>query len=107
MSLDVYISAVVKTEVFERNITHNLGGMAADAGLHKPLWRPEELGITKCSELTPLLEKGLALLKSDPKRFQKFNPSNGWGDYDGLVKFVEKYLEACREYPDGEIGISK
>lgn len=93
--------------VFERNITHNLNTMAGDAGIYKHLWRPEELNITTASQLIEPLTMGLKTLKEQPERFKKFNPKNGWGDYDGLVKFVSSYLEACKENPNCEIYISR
>lgn len=105
MSLDVYINATVKTEVFSRNITHNLGPMAKEAGIYQHLWRPDEIGITKASQLIEPLAKGLALLESEPERFKALNPSNGWGDYGGLVEFVGKYLGACRQFPDGDVSV--
>ena len=43
--------------VYEDNITHNLGDMAEEAGLYYVLWRPEELGKTKASQIIELLEK--------------------------------------------------
>lgn len=107
MSLDVYLTAVRPTEVFSQNITHNLGRMAAEAGIYQHLWRPEELEITKAEQLIEPLGVGLELLRSEPERFKALNPSNGWGDYNGLVKFVEKYLAACVEYPDATIEISR
>ena len=94
-------------EVYWANITHNLSTMAAHAGIHKYLWHPEEMGIEKAGDLIEPLEAGLAILKSDPERFREFNPLNKWGDYEGLVRFVEKYLAACREYPDAEVYASR
>jgi hypothetical protein len=58
-------------------------------------------------DLIEPLEKGLALLKSDPIRFMAFNPSNGWGSYHGLVSFTENYLNACKEYPDARVEVSR
>jgi hypothetical protein len=94
-------------EVFSWNITHNLSKMAEEAGICDHLWSPEELGITAAYELIEPLSKGLRLLKSERYRFITFNPSNGWGDYDGLVEFVENYLEACIMYPNATIGVSR
>jgi hypothetical protein len=71
------------------------------------LWRPEEMGITHASQLIEPLEIGLALLKSDPPRFEKHNAKNGWGMYEHFVPFVERYLEACRENPDATIRVSR
>ena len=107
MSLDITLTAVRPTSVFDYNVTHNLNKMADAAGIYKHLWRPEELGIKKAEELIKPLEEGLSLLLSDPERFKKFNPPNGWGDYDGLVKFVSEYLNACRENPDATIEVSR
>jgi len=94
-------------EVYAANITHNLNTMADKANLYKPLWRPEELDITKAHQLIEPLSAGLSLLKSNPAYFTRFNPSNGWGDYDGLVSFVEGYLKACEQYPEAEVEVSR
>ena len=119
MSLDVYLTAARPTEVFSyltavrptevywRNITHNLNNMATGAGMYEALWRPEEINVTKAEQLVPLLEAGLETLRSDPERFKKFNPENGWGNYEGLVDFVESYLHACKENPDAEIRVCR
>jgi hypothetical protein len=95
------------TTVWEYNITHNLGHMAEEAGIYKELWRPEELGITKAKQLIAPLKQGLLLLMTEPDRFRAFNPSNGWGDYDGLIQFVGKYYIACCNYPDADVEVSR
>ena len=120
MSLDVYLKRKRylsydedKTyteddeQVYWANITHNLGKMAGEAGIYEALWRPEEIGKTKASEIVELLEKGLADLKARPEHFEKLNSPNGWGMYEHFVPFVEKYLEACKEYPDAIIEVSR
>ena len=107
MSLDVSLSEMRMTEIYSANITHNLVDMALEAGLYQQLWRPEELGITKAGDLIQPLTVGLALLKSDPTRFEKFNASNGWGLYKHFVPFVEKYLRACQDNPDAEVNVSR
>lgn len=93
--------------VFNYNITHNLNVMAEAAGIYQHLWRPEELGITKAWQLIQPLREGLALLEAKPGTFKAFNPVNGWGSYEGLVKFVRAYLEACEQWPEAEIGVSR
>jgi hypothetical protein len=107
MSLDVYLIENVPRIMYSANITHNLNKMANSAGIYKHLWRPDELGITKASELIEPLEQGLALLRSDPTKFKLLNPINGWGSYEGLVRFVETYLEQCREHPDSLVEVSR
>lgn len=94
-------------EVFSANITHNLGHMAAEAGIYKACWRPEELGISRAKDLIPLLEKGLQALKEDAEHFKKFNASNGWGVYKDFIPWVENYLQACKDYPEAIIRVSR
>lgn len=121
--------------VYEANITHNLGKMADAAGLYEAMWRPElvvappevaaqirqlekerrwseaddlKSGRTaKARDLIPLLQAGLARLRGDPQRYQAFNPENGWGNYDGLVRFTADYLAACEEHPDAVVRVSR
>lgn len=107
MSLDVMLIATRPTEVYWRNITHNLGPMAKEAGIYQHLWRPEELGITTAQELIEPLTEGLAKLKADPDHYSEFNAANGWGLYEHFVPFVEGYLEACKENPDAVIEVSR
>ena len=95
----------VDHEVFSANITHNLNKMAAEAGIYRHLWRPDEIGVTHARQLIEPLMAGLALLESDAPRFEAFNPKNGWGDYGGLVRFVSKYLAACKKYPDATVSV--
>ena len=104
MSLDVYLHAMRPVAVFEANITHNLIRMAEAAGLYKPLWRPDEIPVKTARELIPHLREGLAKLLDNREEMQQHNPSNGWGDYDGLVKFVRDYLAACEDNPDAEVS---
>lgn len=94
-------------EVYWRNITHNLGKMASEAGLYEALWRPEEKGWVKAKQLVDPIAAGLAELVSDPDRYKKLNPENGWGSYDGLVEFAQDYLMACIKYPEADVRVSR
>lgn len=111
MSLDVYLYVEVdtgsknltETELYWANITHNLTGMAEEAGIYEALWSPEEIGAKFASDIVPLLEHGLKKLKEDPASYQSFNAPNGWGTYEHFVPFVQQYLDACREHPKAKI----
>lgn len=94
-------------KVYRSNITHNLGKMASEAGVYQAMWRPDEKGWTKASQLIEPLKSGLEVLLADPERFKAFNPENGWGSYDCLVDFVESYIAACTEYPDADVSVSR
>lgn len=94
-------------ELYWANITHNLAGMADAAGIYDCLWCPLEFGIKKAGDLIAPLATGLDKLKATPDHYKTFNPKNGWGNYEGFVDWVEKYLTACKEYPDGFIEVSR
>lgn len=115
-------------EVYSANITHNLNTMAEAAGIYDALWRPYKLNenynpqiesnydaqyefenncVIKAFDLIEPLRNGLHKLKLEPDKYKEFNPDNGWGTYEGLVKFVEDYLNACYKYPDADVEISR
>ena len=116
MSLDVYMIRTGRYDdnnetftkyVYDANITHNLNTMADKAGLYDVVWRPDENNIERAEQLIKPLEEGIAKLKADPEYFKGFNPENGWGTYEGLVDWLEKYLEACREWPKAKVEVSR
>lgn len=113
--------------LFHQNITHNLNEMADKAGIYEALWRPHRLKegynipendheaewkfesetTTLAKDITPIIEKGLADMKARPEYYEQFNASNGWGLYKHFVPWIEKYLEACIEYPDAIVEVSR
>lgn len=96
-----------KAEYYWSNITHNLGKMAGEAGIYEALWRPDEQGWRRASDLIAPLRAGLEDLINRPEYFRQFNAPNGWGKYESLVTFVKNYLAACEEYPDAEVHVSR
>jgi len=106
MSLSVYLE-VNGEEVFYANITHNLTEMAGAAGLYRCLWRPDEHYLTKAYQLIQLLTDGLVKLVADKAVYEQYAPDNGWGTYDGLVKFCTDYLAACKEYPEADVSVCR
>lgn len=107
MSLDFSLTVVQPTEVFSANITHNLGAMAKEAGIYFHLWRPEEIGITKGSELITPLTVAITEMEHDPTRFKKHNSPNGWGTYKHFVPFVQSVLQGCMDHPDATISVCR
>jgi len=99
MSLDITLKVLELCPVYKTNITHNLTEMADKAGIYKTLWRPEEDKLFIAYQILEPLRRGLARLKEDPEYFKQYNPSNGWGSYEGLVKFIEDYIKAIEEHP--------
>ncbi len=121
MSLDIYLHGPpedrecgecghirpVSNCLFDANITHNLGEMATAAGIYKYLWRPDECNIKTARDLIAPLRQGIAYLKSDPEAFKRYDSPNGWGSYVDFVPWLERYLDACEQYPDAEISVSR
>ena len=113
MSLDVDLMVIQPTSVYHRNITHNLGKMAAqikvkmDLTLYDVLWRPDEHGFTHARDIVDYLHTGWKELLRSPEEYKAYNPENGWGEYDGLCNFVYQYRNACWENPDAELRISR
>ena len=113
MSLTVYLSLDVDVgrtkphhvEFFSANVTHNLTAMADEAGIYRHLWHPEQVDVVTASDLIEPLSEGLNWLRSEPERFKKLNPKNGWGDYQGFVQFVVAYLEACEAFPKANVEV--
>lgn len=109
--------------LYTSNITHNLGKMAAEAGLYEALWRPyqlkpgynipeddhdaeyeyEEANPVRAHEIIDIIEKGLEDMKARPKHYEKFNSSNGWGMYHNFVPWIEEYLKALKEFPETQV----
>jgi hypothetical protein len=106
MSLDVALK-IGREYVYSDNITHNLGEMAEHCGLYYPCWRPEEINAKKAKHILPMLESGLHVLLADPLYFSRYNPDNNWGTYDGFVKFIQAYSNACKAWPEANIKVSR
>ena len=113
MSLDVYLESDPcpycgrKDDGFSSNITHNLGRMAAEAGIYDVLWRPDEAGIERASQVADTLRVGITEMRADPERFRRFNAANGWGTYDQFLPWLKEYLAACEANPSARVRVSR
>ena len=111
MSLDISLFMKVDTgdkdlthlTLWDGNITHNLTDMADAAGIYGIVWRPEENDITCAGDIVEKLTSGLDDMKANPKKYEAFNASNGWGLYEHFVPFIQEYLDACRRHPKASI----
>ena len=115
MSLDVdlYINVDVGTDkphqvlLYSFNITHNLAKMAHSCGLYDYMWAAEELGFKQAKDLIEGLELGLGELKKNKQEYEKLNPKNNYGSYEGLVNVASEFLEACKSFPKANISVSR
>lgn len=103
MSLDIYINKVKEVSVFDANYTHNVTPMWTKAGVYESLYESE--GKT-ASEILPTLREGYKQMVDNSSEYEKLNPENGWGSYDGALKFLKEFIKACEQDPDGIIHIS-
>lgn len=97
----------MRTEYFHEKITHNLVNMANSCGLYDVMWRPEENGIQTASQMIPFLREGVRSLQEDATVHMNYEPTNGFGTYDYLLKFVRLYLEACEKFPTSKVRVER
>ena len=113
MSLNVSLNVTQPVSVYDNNITHNLGRMAAEVKLsngrtlYEVLWLPDEHELVLAKDISEFLDEGLNILRSEPDRFKKLYPENPWYSYESLCDFVYKYRNACWDNPDAELSISR
>lgn len=116
-----------RESLYSSNITHNLGKMASEAGIYEALWRPyqlkegynipegdyqaeykfEEENPVRGYEIIPVIEKGLEDMIARPAHYKTFDSPNGWGLYKNFIPFIEKYLEALKEYPESFVECNR
>lgn len=87
--------------------THNLAKMACEAGLYKPMWRPDENGMIYGRDLVEPLRAGIAKLEADPEHFRQWNPTNRWGCFENLLKLAQALLEACEQSPNKRVRVCR
>lgn len=126
VSYDMETFAPENEQLFSANITHNLGKMADKAGIYDALWRPyrlhkdykhfdiddeeyefEQSVTIYAKDIVDIVEKGLKKIKNKPEYYAKFNSPNGWGTYENFVPWIERYLEALKEYPESKIEVDR
>jgi hypothetical protein len=103
MSPNVYLYHKNKT-LYTACVTHSPCKIAKEAGIYECLWRPREHGIIRAKQIIEPLSTGLALLIAQKERFEGFNPLNRDGSLETFIPWCEKYLQACRTYPDARVA---
>lgn len=103
MSLDFYLEETKPTEIYWKNVTHNLCPMWRKADIFDDLYESDG---KKASEILDNLKVGLEKMLGDVMGYTKLNPENGWGDYNGAIDFLTETIKACEESPQAIIRIS-
>jgi len=109
MSYNVYIEIDTGTGEFHTvhevgNYTSNLSAMWWDALGHSL----GDLSGNNCAEAEPLLTAAIAKMRAPENydRYKALEPSNGWGNMQGAIAYVEEIRDACRRHPLARLRIS-
>lgn len=103
MSVHISIRAKREVDIYETNITYNLAKMYYKA-IGDGLGLKKIKGMT-CKEALPIIDNAIKDMIDKKEEYEKLNPSNGWGSYDGLLKDFKDIREICEENPDGIFDI--
>lgn len=112
MSLDIHLEdnycehCKRGQEVYWSNITHNLAPMAKVLGIYSCLWKAEEAGIKTASQLVMPLGQAIDDMQANPKAFIAYESENGWGTFDGFLKWLQNLEAVCRLYPHAIVRVS-
>jgi hypothetical protein len=97
VSVDIYVTATKRTLVANVGITYNLGPMLRAAGMD---W--EDFKRLEPADLTRRIAATIAELESRPERYRTFNPANGWGSYEVLIKSLGQVLAVLSDPENGD-----
>lgn len=54
-----------------------------------------------CEEVIPKFKKGVFELECHPRKYEKYNPDNGWGDVHSALKALKSVVLKADEIADG------
>lgn len=83
------------------SITYNLSPMFTD--VLNGVYLGKFAG-APCVEAAGPLASAAERLRSEPDKYRAMNPENGWGTYEGAVKYLETFAQVCAEHPEAKIG---
>lgn len=83
--------------------TSNVGVMWFDALGDKRL---RDFDNAPCSEAAGPLADAVKRMEADPGKYREMNPPNGWGDYEGALRYLRRIAEASAQHPKCTIRIS-
>ena len=85
------------------NITYNLTPMTHEAGM--PYLGDIHDMAPPAGELAGILDQAITRMLSEPDMFKALNPPNGWGNYDGALKFLTTFRDACIKDPSATVRV--
>ena len=90
------------------NMTSNVGAMyrlALPATDERCAGLPGLNGL-RAEVAIPLLSAAVEAMEADPDRFKAWSPANGWGSYDGALRYLKGILSSCQCHPWATIEVS-
>lgn len=102
MSYDVTLTCDKCSSVMcDLNMTSNVAPMWRTAGLDLREHHGES-----ASTLLPTLQVAIDAMLEDPDRYRAMNPGNGWGNYEGTLRFLQELRDAACRNPDALYEVS-
>lgn len=85
------------------NYTSNVSGMWAHALTEAmpPGTPPLRLSDTEgwtCAAAAPILARAVEVMERDEAALRAFEPANGWGDYEGALKYLGRVARQCQRF---------
>lgn len=82
------------------------GGKYGGVGESEPREGLPGLSGLLCSEALYHIKKAIDYMESHAIEMRQLNPSNGWGDYEGALDYLEQCRAACRNHPKAIFAVS-
>ncbi len=89
------------------SIPSALWRMAEQGGFYGYVWRPEQMRVTKSSQMAVHLRRAIAWMESHRGDAPVFSGMGGPGGHARLLQSLREYLAACEEFPDADIEVSR
>lgn len=109
MSWNVYL--VIDTGGDSPAIVEDIGDMTWNvAPMYYDIFQPLPGGIRSLDGMVsidaiPILKTAIENMKNDPKKYKEMNPTNGWGNYEDALHYLNEILNRCCEHPKTTIKI--
>jgi len=102
MSYDVYLATNGgRKKDHAANYTSNVNGMIKEA-MQCSL---DDLHNVNAVEAKEKLEYAIKRLRKDPLKYKQMNPRNGWGNYEGVINFLEDISHYCTKYSNRKVEV--
>lgn len=110
MSYDVSMNVDPGPGIFETRL--DLENMTSNVA---PMWRkacPATDGIAGIDgkpgrEVAEQLRAGVTDMLANQPDYEKLTPTNGWGNFGGALRYLERITEAAEAHPDAVFSVSR